>query len=220
MFMRLLVTLLVIGTGFIFGYITAASSFDTYDAVQKTVDFQDKLSDKVAEITGNEKVKTYTSEYGFAFTYATSFHLENAHVAIPGRDFIRAVGIMRYVPISWCPNALRTAECAPFLENPGIAFGVIDKERSSLISTELVQIASFLEKVIINEREGLQYFLGAEGEGVVTILFELPEQKTLIVQYTYDEAFEKDDYHAKGVLSTEKQKQKVDEILSTLQIKD
>jgi len=218
MFARLIVTLLVIGTGFVFGYITAASSLSTFDVIQKTANVQDEITEKVREVTGNEETTTYTSSHGFAFTYPKNFHLENAHVAIPGRDYIRAVGIMRYVPISWCPNASRTAECAPFLENPGIAFGVVDREKALLLENELAVIAPFTEPIVINEKEGEQYFLGAEGEGVVTLLFSLPESKTLIVQYTYDEAFEADDYHAPRVLSVKKQKQKVDEILSTLQI--
>jgi hypothetical protein len=208
--MRLFITILCIITAFIFGYITATNEGDIR-ALDNRFLSQDNRASHAATV--------YNSDHGFSFSYPAELSLENTQISIPGEENIAAVGVMRYVHAEWCPNGSNAKDCTKLLENPGIAFGVHDKSRAVLIGSQMAVVNPFFEPVTVGTHEGQQYFIESKGEGIVTLLFDLKDKKTLIVQYTYDDFSDHEDIQQhQDVLNQTEQKRFIDQILTTLTI--
>jgi len=165
--------------------------------------------------------QTYESPFGFSFSYETPFTLENSFIVLPPGKRIASVAAVRYVTDQDCSESGLAEHCRPFLENPAIAFGVIDVTPAEIVATHLDSFADFLEPVTIADRAAAQYYAGVEGRGVVTILVPLNEAtQTLVIQYTYDELFDyaPEERHP-DILDSEAQKQRVDALLQSLELR-
>lgn len=171
-----------------------------------------------SQVPAVKNIQTYQSPFGFSVQYSSEFQAENAWVVLPGSQRIAAFALVRYVPVQACGLDKAAAFCRPLLENPAVAFGVIDASPRELVAKHLDAFATHLESVTINGTTAAQYYAAADGEGVVTILVPLSDtSKTLIVQYTYDTKYDTSAPH-KDVLPSIKQKQLVDSVLQTLTI--
>lgn len=161
---------------------------------------------------------TYTSPLGFGFTYDSRFQTENTSIVLPGGNRISALALVRYVDEQHCSLSGLPEHCRPYLENPALAFGVIEQSPKDVVSKHLDVFAEYLESVTLNGIVGAQYYAGVEGEGIVTILVPLKNKAhTLIIQYTYDTLFDTDTNPA--TLTSAQQKTLVDSVLNTLVIK-
>lgn len=208
-----------------------------YAPVQHTVPAHETLATEVAEtpqalqqkvtttapvVTTSEKTNTYTSPFGFSIAYGPEWQTENTTIVLPGGQRISALGVVRYVTVQHCGASGLSEHCRPYLENPGIAFGVLDMKLDDARATYLQSFTDFIEPVTIGSYAGFQYYAGVEGEGVVTVLLPLMENtKTLLIQYTYDTAFDTvSDMQAKGVRTSTEQKQLIDTVLQTLTLQE
>lgn len=169
----------------------------------------------IEEIKTEEKIKEkYESPFGFQFEY-TDLQLENSPVVLPGGYRISAIAAVRYHRQPHGSASGLSEHTRPFLENPAIAFGVVDKSFTSLKNNELKDVIQFSEKINLAGKEGIQYYQGVEGEGIVTIILPLETDKSLVIQYTFDEFID----HIKekgGILDSKQQKEIIDKLLNTL----
>lgn len=160
---------------------------------------------------------TYTSPLGFSFSYDSRLQTENAWIVLTGGYRVSALAVVRYVKEQHCGASGLPEHCRAYLENPAIAFGVIEKAPRDVVKQHLGEFAQYLEPVTINGNTAGQYYAGVEGEGVVTILVPLKNlEHTLVIQYTYDTLFDKDDDATDAVLTSAEQKMIVDSVLNTL----
>jgi hypothetical protein len=160
-------------------------------------------------------INTYTSPFNFSFTYDSRFQTENTSIVLPGGNRISALALVRYVAEQHCGLSGLAEHCRPYLENPAIAFGVIDQSPKEVVAEHLDVFAQYLESVTLNGISAAQYYAGVEGEGVVTMLVPLKNKaQTLVIQYTYDTLFDTDTNPA--TLSAAQQKTLVDTILTTV----
>jgi hypothetical protein len=159
---------------------------------------------------------TYESPFGFSFDYVSEMRLENSSVVLPGGLRVSAVAVVRYVEKQNCQKDGLSQNCKPFLENPGIAFGVIDEEFSSLKNRQLRSVVSFSEKINLADTEGIQYYAELDDQGLVTIVLPFKTSKSLIIQYTVDKTHELSE--DENVYKVDGQKIIIDSILSTLKI--
>lgn len=194
----------------------------TVDAVKKEViDKGEELAkEKFEDIILSSETLKYESNYGFSFDYSKELIIENNRIILPSGKTIQAVSVARYVKEEWCSASGLPEHCSPFLENPAIAFGVIGISLSDVVSTYLNDYLDSIEPVDIAGIKATQFYAGVEGEGIVTILVPLKDKnQTLIIQYTYDEIFDNENYkNKKEYLSSKEQKEITDKILGTLEI--
>ena len=185
---------------------------ETPDAVKEIIE---KVKD--AELPDLE-ILSYESPHGFSFKYNPLYSIENTRVVLPGGKVVQAVAVVRYVKEQWCSQSGLPEHCRPFLENPAVAFGVIGNSPADVVANYLSDIVDSMETVEVAGITAAQFYAGVEGEGVITILIPLSnENKTLIVQYTYDEIFNSGS-HSREILDSEGQKEVVDRILGTLEL--
>jgi len=163
----------------------------------------------------------YESPYGFSFKYSPLYSLENTRIILPPGKSVNSVAVVRYVHEEWCSASGLPEHCSPFLENPAIAFGVVGSSPADLVGAYLKDYIDSIESVEISGITAAQFYAGVEGEGIVTILVPLDDEgKTLIIQYTYDEIFDNNYYkNKKDFLGSVEQKEIVDKILGTLEVK-
>lgn len=160
---------------------------------------------------------THTSPFGFSFKYDSRFQTENTSIVLPGGNRISALALVRYVAEQHCGLSGLAEHCRPYLENPAIAFGVIEQSPKEVVTKHLDVFAEFMESVTLNGTTAAQYYAGVEGEGVVTILVPLKNKsQTLVIQYTYDTLFDTDS--KTQTLTAAQQKTLVDAVLGTLVI--
>lgn len=176
------------------------------------------VSVQTSGIPSRTAVQTYTSPFGFSVQYDDMFQAENAWVVLPGNERVAAFALVRYVPVQHCGASGRAEHCRALLENPAIAFGVLDVAPRDVVAKHLGAFAQYLESVTVNGKVAAQYYAAADGEGVVTILVPLTnENQTLIVQYTYDTKYDTESPH-NGIRSSAEQKKLIDSVLQTLTI--
>lgn len=210
---RIVVIILVLGVAFGLGLLVKVPRVDAPSTPNESQ--EDVTSEQDVDTETNRQ--TYTSPFGFSFTYSEPFSLENSWIVLPPNKRIASVAAVRYVTTQDCGESGLAEHCRPFLENPAIAFGVIDMRPGDVVSEYLSDIVSLLEPVTVAGKRAAQYYAGVEGRGVVTMLIPLKNtQQTLVVQYTYDEFF--DQVPKDGVWGSVAQKQTVDAILNTLVI--
>jgi len=157
----------------------------------------------------------YKSPFGFSFSYKPEITLENSSVVIPGGERVSAIAAVRYIKEQKCSESGLSQHCRAFLENPAIAFGVIDEKFDALKNNQFKDVLSFSEKIDLSGKTGFQYYAGVEGEGVVTIVLPLKENQTLLIQYTFDEMYDQIQKSQDTYGSTD-QKAIVDFILNSL----
>lgn len=159
----------------------------------------------------------YKSPLGFSFKYDSKLQLENSSIVLSGGYRVNSLAVVRYVKEQHCGASGLPEHCRPFLENPAVAFGVIGESFDDLKNGKLKDILDFAETINLAGKDGIQYYMGVEGEGVVTIALPLKESETLLIQYTFDELFDsvKNNPEIYGSLE---QKKVVDSILNTLKI--
>lgn len=168
------------------------------------------------EVNSSEK-QTYESEFGFSFDYDEVFKLENTSIVLPGGYRVSAVGAVRYIERQHCGASGMSEHCKPFLENPAMAIGVMDSDFENLKKVEFRDFIQFSEPITLAGNTGFQFYAGVEGEGVVTIVLPFKENKTLLIQYTFDE-FIDDMKRESGLYNSSEQKKIVDNVLKTLTI--
>lgn len=200
-------------------FVAVDGSIIPFESVPDELSAQATSTDAVAPVAvPTQTTKRYESPFGFSVQYSSAFQSENAWVVLPGNQRIAAFALARYVPVQHCSEAGYAEHCRPFLENPAIAFGVIDASPRELVAKHLDAFSKHLESVTINGTVAAQYYAAADREGVVTILVPLTDTtKTLIVQYTYDTKYDTNAPH-KDILPSTEQKQLVDSVLQTLTI--
>jgi hypothetical protein len=170
-------------------------------------------------ISSKPTTRTYESPLGFSFSYDSRLQTENAWIVLTDGYRVSALAVVRYVTEQHCGASGLPEHCRAYLENPAIAFGVIEKAPRDVVKDHLGSFAQYLEPVTINGYTAGQYYAGVEGEGVVTILVPLENLKnTLVIQYTYDTLFDVDDDATDTVLTSQEQKIIVDSVLNTLQV--
>jgi len=157
----------------------------------------------------------YKSPLGFSFMYDNGMSLENSSIILPGGNRVSAAAAVRYVKQQRCSESGLPEHCRAFLENPAVAFGVLEANFESLKSNQLKDIIQFSEPITISEKTGLQYYAGVEGEGIVTIALPFKSNQTLLIQYTFDEMYDSLENNAE-IYKSDEQKFVVDQILSTL----
>jgi len=181
---------------------------------------QDEVVPEVVEQETEEEVEAeyfeYKSPLGFSFTYDDGLKLENSFIVLPGGYEVAAVAAVRYVNEQHCGQSGLPEHCRPFLENPAVAFGVIEKTFEDLKKNELKDVMQFSEAITLGGKEGIQYYMGVEGEGVVTILVPFKADQTLLIQYTFDEFIDSMTTNNAGMYKSTEQKVVVDNLLSTL----
>lgn len=161
--------------------------------------------------------QTYTSPFGFSFMYDSRLQIENSTIVLPGGARVSALALVRYVEEQHCGMSGLAEHCRPLLENPALAFGVIDQSPKDVVFEHLDAFAQNLESVSVNGIIAGQYYAGVEGEGVVTMLIPINAQtQTLLIQYTYDTLFDDDTNPA--TLTAAQQKIIVDSVLNTLKV--
>jgi len=191
------------------------------DAIEgPTLDQQRELMDALSRGDSNTsselEIQYYESPFGFRFQYDSRLQPENSWIVLPGGQRVSAIALVRYVKEQHCGQSGLPEHCAPYLENPAIAFGVIGKSPKDVIVEHLGVFAEYLESVSINGITAAQYFAGVEGEGVVTILTPLKDKnQTLVIQYTYDTLFDSNKKNP-DILTSSEQKLLVDLVLNTL----
>ncbi len=174
----------------------------------------------VEQETGNEveaEYFDYKSPFGFSFQYDSPLQLENSSIVLPGGYRVTSVAVVRYVKEQHCGASGLPEHCRPFLENPAIAFGVIAESLDDLKSGKLADVLDFVEPINLAGKDGIQYYMGVEGEGIVTIALPLKDSETLLIQYTFDELFDSVKNNPE-VYGSAEQKRVVDNILNSLNI--
>jgi hypothetical protein len=200
---------------------------------QKVEEVEETTKDKIKDATiseirkatddvlNNKELKKYESWQGFSFKYDPQiFKLENSEVSYGSRR-IQAIGIVRYVNREDCGESGLPDHCKPFLENPRISFGVTGVDYSKIVADYLEDYLDLLEPFKIGDIVGMQYYSGVEGDGIITVLIPFKDDldKTLIIQYTYDEIFDNDFFKdIPEILDSKGQKLMVDRILSSLEV--
>lgn len=186
-----------------------------------TVDFENKSIDSVPQIVEENSKETETFEYkspfGFSFKYDEGITLENTSIVLPGGNRVSSVAAVRYVREQKCSESGLPEHCRAFLENPAVAFGVIDDTFESLKNNDLKDVIQFAEPITIAEKTGIQYYMGVEGEGIVTVVLPFKNNQTFLIQYTFDEMYDQIQKKPE-ILGSKEQKAIVDKILSTLKI--
>lgn len=157
----------------------------------------------------------YKSPFGFSFKYDSEITLENSSIVLPGGYRVSAVAAVRYVKEQKCSESGLSEHCRAFLENPAIAFGVIDQNFEELKNQRMVDVLQFAEPIILVGKEGIQYYAGVEGEGIVTIAIPFKENQSLLIQYTFDEMYDQIQ-KSPEVYGSKEQKAVVDKVLSSL----
>ena len=162
-----------------------------------------------------QKTFEYQSPFGFSFKYDSDITLENSSIILPGGYRVSAVAAVRYVKEQKCTESGLPEHCRAFLENPAIAFGVIEEKFEDFKKGRLKDVIKFSEPIILVGKEGVQYYAGVEGEGIVTIAIPFKENQTLLIQYTFDEMYDQIQ-KSPEVYGSKEQKAVVDGILSSL----
>jgi hypothetical protein len=161
----------------------------------------------------------YESPFGFSFMYDDGLKLENTSIVLPGGYRVSAVAAIRYADKQHCSASGLSEHCRPFLENPAVAFGVMDSSYDTLKTVEFKDFIEFSEPITLAGKTGFQFYAGVEGEGVVTIVLPFQESKTLLIQYTFDEFIDQMTDQSDVVLyKSAEQKSVVDNVLKTLTI--
>jgi hypothetical protein len=164
-----------------------------------------------------EEIFEYKSPFGFSFSYNKEIILENSSVVIPGGERVSAIAAVRYVKEQKCSESGLPQHCRAFLENPAIAFGVIEYSFEDLKTNQLKDVLQFSEPINLAGKEGIQYYAGVEGEGIITIALPFKENQTLLIQYTFDEMYDQIQKSAE-VYGSQQQKAVIDTILASLKI--
>lgn len=159
----------------------------------------------------------YKSPLGFSFQYDSPLQLENSAIVLPGGYRVSAIAAVRYVKEQHCGLSGLPEHCRAFLENPAVAFGVIGESLEDLKTGKLADVVDFVEPIKLAEKDGIQFYSGVEGEGIVTIALPLKAEETLLIQYTFDELFDSVKNNPE-IYGSVDQKKVVDNILSTLKI--
>ncbi len=157
----------------------------------------------------------YKSPFGFSFTYDDGLKLENSSIVLPDGYRVSAVAAVRYVGEQHCGMSGLPEHCRPFLENPAVAFGVIESSFENLKKDKLKDVIQFAEPITLSEKNGIQFYAGVEGEGIVTIALPLKSDQTLLIQYTFDELFDSNKNNS-NIYGSVEQKAVVDNVLKTL----
>lgn len=188
------------------------------DALVKSLEGEKEIP-KQEEVVVEEKIaKEYKSPFGFSFNYDDAMELENSAIVIPVGYRVSSVATVRYVKEQNCGASGLAEHCKAFIENPAIAFGVVESSFEDLKKNQLKDYIDMSEPITLSEKTGIQYYAGIEGEGVVTIVLPLKENQTLLIQYTFDELYDSTKTNS-DIYGSEKQKAVVDSILSTLKFK-
>lgn len=176
---------------------------------------------EITETEVNTEIKPelneYQSPFGFSFSHEKNIQLENSKIILPGGYNVSAIAAVRYVKMQHCSASGLPEHCRPFLENPAVAFGVVGESFEDLKKDKLKDVLDFAEPITLSEKEGIQFYAGVEGEGIVTIALPFKDSETLLIQYTFDELFDSAQPSA-DVYNSSKQKEIVDSILSSLKI--
>lgn len=222
MFFKIFFKIASLAAAFVIGFFSGGA----FGTIQETGEIQAPAEEKVEEkeirepLVKNKKTLDYESNRGFSFSYPKEFKIENSQIFLPDQEMIRAVAVVRYVEEEFCSQSGLSEHCLPFIENPGIAMGVVSEKIDDILISTMGSNSELVEDFEFKEKKGKQYFLGAEGEGLVTILLPINSNKeTIIIQYTYDTLFDDDKVrknYGKDILSSEDQKKYVDQILNTL----
>jgi hypothetical protein len=157
----------------------------------------------------------YKSPFGFSFMHDSEMTLENSSIVLPGGYRVSSVAVVRYVKEQKCGESGLPEHCRAFLENPAIAFGVLEENFDTLKNGKLKDVLQFTEPITLAEKTGIQYYAGVEGEGIVTIALPFKSNQTLLIQYTFDEMYDSVKNNPE-IFTSEEQKFVVDHILSTL----
>lgn len=200
-----------------FALILIAFGFGFLLNKQEALAPDEEVLTREVEVKNSEK-QTYESEFGFSFDYSGDLKLENTTIVLPGGYRVSSVGAVRYVERQHCTASGMSEHCRPFLENPGIAFGVMDSNFENLKAVEFRDFIHFAEPVTLAGKTGFQFYAGVEGEGVVTIVLPFKENETLLIQYTFDEFVDHVE-NGEGLYKSSDQKRVVDNVLKTLTIK-
>jgi hypothetical protein len=174
-----------------------------------TVDELDKEPDTA--------VLEYKSPLGFSFLYDSSISLENSSIVLPGGTRVAAAAAVRYVNQQRCSESGLPEHCRAFLENPAVAFGVLEENFDALKNNKLKDVLQFSEPITLSGKTGIQYYAGVEGEGIVTIILPFKSNQTFLIQYTFDEMYDSVKNNP-DIFNSEEQKFVVDHILSTLKL--
>jgi len=216
---RILVISLLLIVAFILGTLVRSSGTGRVTQQSMSNDTPAPQNESDAEqTTTNQTTRQYQSPFGFSFTYDTQYQLVNSTIVLPDSYRVAAITVVRYVHEHFCSAAGLREQCSPLLENPAIAFGVIDATPATVVARHLLPIKTALQSLEIAGTTAAQYYAATNGEGIVTVLVPLKNpSKTLVIQYTYDEIFDDLDLGA-NILSSVEQKQIVDTVLHTLTI--
>lgn len=201
-------TILLILIAFGFGFLINKKDFNVDQAVEESIK---------EDVADQKKSEEYKSPFGFSFLYDDGMKLENSAIVLAGGYRVSAVAVVRYVEEQHCSASGLPEHCRPFLENPAVAFGVIESSFDDLKTNELKDVIEFSESITLAGKTGLQYYSGVEGEGVVTIVLPFKADQTLLIQYTFDELFDSVKKN-ESIYGSVEQKSVVDNILNTLTI--
>ncbi len=210
------ITVFLILIAFSLGLSVDKSKIAGLDKINPELTEEDVLT--VEQQTGTEteaEYFEYKSPLGFSFMYDTGISLENSSIVLPGGYRISSVAAVRYVKEQKCGESGLPEHCRAFLENPAIAFGVLEENFDILKNGKLKDVLQFSEPITLSEKTGIQYYAGVEGEGIVTIALPFKSNQTLLIQYTFDEMYDSLEKNPE-VYKSEEQKFVVDHILSTL----
>lgn len=201
-------TILLILIAFGFGFLVNKEGFEVDKVIEETV------KEEFAEQKTSEE---YKSPFGFRFLYDDGMKLENSAIVLAGGYRVSAVAAVRYIEEQHCSASGLTEHCRPFLENPAVAFGVIESSFENLKKDKLKDVIEFAEPITLAGKIGVQYYSGVEGEGVVTIALPFKTDQTLLIQYTFDELFDSAKSN-ESIYGSAEQKSVVDSVLNTLAI--
>lgn len=204
-------TILLILIAFGFGFLVNKEGFEVDKVVEEPV-----VEQKTGEEVESEYFE-YKSPFGFRFLYDDGMKLENSAIVLAGGYRVSAVAAVRYVEEQHCSASGLPEHCRPFLENPAVAFGVIESSFENLKKDKLKDVIEFSEPITLAGKTGVQYYSGVEGEGVVTIALPFKADQTLLIQYTFDELFDSAKSN-ESIYGSAEQKSVVDNILNTFTI--
>lgn len=210
------ITVFLILIAFSLGLSVDKSKIAGLDKINPELTEEEVLIDEVQSDSQNvATVLEYKSPLGFSFMYDSEISLENSSIVLPGGDRVSAAAAVRYVQQQRCSESGLPEHCRAFLENPAIAFGVLEEKFDTLKNGILKDVLQFSEPITIAEKTGIQYYAGVEGEGIVTIILPFKENQTFLIQYTFDEMYDSIE-NKPEIYKSKEQKFVVDSILSTL----
>lgn len=210
------ITVFLILIAFSLGLSVDKSKIAGLDKINPELTEEEVLTEDVQNDSQNESaVLEYKSPLGFSFMYDSEISLENSSIVLPGGNRVSAAAAVRYVQQQRCSESGLPEHCRAFLENPAIAFGVLEVSFENLKNNQLKDIIQFSEPITVAGKNGIQYYAGVEGEGIVTIVLPFKDNQTFLIQYTFDEMYDSIQ-NKPEIYKSKEQKFVVDSILTTL----